>query len=52
MEGNSGIVQNNEISQEEHEKIKQIRDIVEKQDPTSKVYVLMHNVQVTVSCSS
>ncbi|CAH1419069.1 unnamed protein product [Lactuca virosa] len=38
MDGNSGIVQNNEISQEEHKKIKQIRDIVEKQDPTSKEY--------------
>ncbi|KAI3737468.1 hypothetical protein L2E82_27472 [Cichorium intybus] len=38
MEGSSGIVENNESSQEEHNMVMQMRALVEKQDPTSKEY--------------
>lgn len=46
MEENNSIMQNNESSQEEQKKIMQMRTLVEKQDPTSKVHDLMLNVQV------
>lgn len=36
----------NGSSEEEHKKIMQMRDLVEKQDSTSKVYFMMHNTKV------